>query len=290
MGALPRVDTAIIGGSGLYAMAGLDDVREVSVYTPFGPPSDAIRVGRIGARRVAFLARHGDGHRMLPAEIDFRANIFALKLLGVERIFSASAVGSLRESIHPREVVLIDQFIDRAPHRPATFFGGGIVAHISFADPICAASRAILLAAARQLGAQAHDGGTYLCMDGPAFSTRAESTLYRSWGADVIGMTNLQEAKLAREAEICYATLALVTDYDCWHVEENDVSVGELLGNLRANAKLSSEILRAAVEQTPQNRDGCGCGEALKDAILTDLTRAPAETMERLRAIVGRYC
>jgi len=214
MGSLPRVDTAIMGGSGLYAIAGLTDTRQISVYTPFGPPSDLLRIGSMGGKQVAFLARHGAGHRLLPSEIDFRANIFALKQLGVTRILSASAVGSMRETIHPRDVVLVDQFIDRSPHRPATFFGDGIVAHVAFADPICPETRSILLETAKQKGARTHDGGTYLCMEGPAFSTRAESKLYRSWDVDVIGMTNLQEAKLAREAEICYSTLALVTDYD----------------------------------------------------------------------------
>jgi len=269
MGTLPRVDTAIIGGSGLYAMAGLDNPRQISVYTPFGPPSDLLRVGRMGEKQVAFLARHGAGHRLLPTEIDYRANIFALKQLGVKRILSASAVGSMRETIHPRD---------------------GIVAHIAFADPICPETRSILLEAAKQKGARTHDGGTYLCMEGPAFSTRAESKLYRSWGVDVIGMTNLQEAKLAREAEICYSTLALVTDYDCWHVDENDVSVSELLENLDANAKLSAEVLRETVSRLPAAREHCDCGNALEHAILTDLQKAPAETLERLRPIVGRYC
>ena len=290
MGALPRVNTAIIGGSGLYAMAGLEDARQISVYTPFGPPSDLLRIGSMEGKQVAFLARHGAGHRLLPSEIDFRANIFALKQLGVERILSASAVGSMRENIHPRDVVLVDQFIDRSAHRPATFFGDGIVAHIAFADPICPETRTILLEAAKQKNARTHDGGTYLCMEGPAFSTRAESNLYRSWGVDVIGMTNLQEAKLAREAEICYSTLALVTDYDCWHVDENDVSVAELLENLDANAKLSAGVLRAAVAGMPDRRENCTCGHALEQAILTDLEKAPAETLERLRPIVGRYC
>ena len=290
MSALPRVDTAIIGGSGLYAMAGLDAPRQISVYTPFGPPSDLLRVGLMGDKQVAFLARHGAGHRLLPSEIDFRANIFALKQLGVKRILSASAVGSMRETIHPRDVVLVDQFIDRSPHRPATFFGDGIVAHISFADPICPETRSILLEVAKEKGARTHDGGTYLSMEGPAFSTRAESKLYRSWDVDVIGMTNLQEAKLAREAEICYSTLALVTDYDCWHVDENDVSVAELLENLDANAELSAEVLREAVSRLPEARDHCNCGSALEHAIFTDLQKAPAETLERLRPIVGRYC
>jgi 5'-methylthioadenosine phosphorylase len=289
MGALPRVETAIIGGSGLYALAGLDGAAEVSVDTPYGRPSDRLRVGQVAGKQVAFLARHGAGHRLLPSEIDFRANIFALKLLGVERILSASAVGSMRETIHPRDVVLVDQFVDRSAHRPATFFGDGIVAHIAFADPVCPETRTILLDAARRHGARAHDGGVYLCMEGPAFSTRAESNLYRSWGVDVIGMTNLQEAKLAREAEICYATLGLVTDYDCWHLDEDDVSVAELLANLRANAKLAAEVLREAITHLPRARERCACGDALEHAILTDLAQAPAKTLERLKPIVGRY-
>ena len=290
MGALPRVDTAIIGGSGLYAMAELDNPRKLNVYTPFGPPSDLVRIGTMGDKQVAFLARHGSGHRLLPSDINFRANIFALKQLGVKRIISASAVGSMREKIHPRDVVLVDQFIDRSLRRPATFFGDGIVAHIAFADPICTETRSALLEAAKKVGARAHDGGTYLAMEGPAFSTRAESKLYRSWDVDVIGMTNVQEAKLAREAEICYSTLALVTDFDCWHVDENDVTVAELLENLEVNAKLAVKIIREAVAQLPAERENCVCANALEHAILTDLQKAPAETLERLRPIVGRYC
>jgi 5'-methylthioadenosine phosphorylase len=286
---LPRCDIAIIGGSGLYDLAGFEDVREVDVDTPFGHPSDALRVGTLDGRKVAFLARHGAGHRLLPSEIDFRANIFALKRLGAERILSASAVGSMREDVHPRDVVLVDQFIDRTAHRAATFFGDGIVAHITFADPVCPESRATLLEATRKAGGRAHDGGTYLCMEGPAFSTRAESELYRSWGVDVIGMTNLQEAKLAREAEICYATMALVTDFDCWHEDEEDVSVAELLANLRANADLSARVLRSAIGLLPEKRERCGCGSSLEGAILTRPENVPSETRERLRPIVGRY-
>jgi len=289
MTALPRVETAIIGGSGLYELAGFDGVREIDLETPFGPPSDVLRVGRLEGRSVAFLARHGAGHRLLPSEINYRANIYALKLLGVRRILSASAVGSMRADVHPRDVVLIDQFIDRTAHRSATFFGEGLVAHVAFADPICAETRSTLLEATRKTGVRAHDGGTYLNMEGPAFSTRAESKLYRSWGVDVIGMTNLQEAKLAREAEICYATMALVTDYDCWHEDEEDVSVAELLDNLRANADLAAQVLRSTIGRLPERRTNCGCGEALKDAILTRPENVPPQTLERLRPIVGRY-
>lgn len=279
----------IIGGSGLYGIAGLDDPRQVRIETPFGPPSGAFLLGNLGGREVAFLARHGPDHRLIPSEINFCANIYAMKLLGVERIFSASAVGSMRETIHPRDVVIPDQFIDRTRERVSTFFGGGVAAHVGFADPVCPVVRATLVSAATACGATAHDGGTYLCMEGPAFSTRAESRLYRSWGVDVIGMTNLQEAKLAREAEICYATLALVTDYDCWHDTEEDVSVQALLGHLRANAELAAEALRNAVARVPAARSGCGCGEALRFAIITPHEAIPPETRERLSALLGKY-
>jgi 5'-methylthioadenosine phosphorylase len=273
----------------LYALAGLDEAEEVRLDTPFGPPSESLRVGAIGERRVAFLARHGRAHTLIPGEINYRANIFALKLLGVERILSASAVGSMHEEIRPRDVVLPDQFIDWTRRRPSTFFGEGMAAHISFGDPVCAETRGVLLTSARSCGARAHDGGTYLCMEGPAFSTRAESALYRSWGVRVIGMTNLQEAKLAREAEICYATLALVTDYDCWHEDEEEVSVETLVDNLRANASLAGRVLRETVRSLPPRGQGCGCGEALRDAIITPLDAIPAETRERLAPILKRY-
>jgi 5'-methylthioadenosine phosphorylase len=285
---LTPICTAIVGGSGLYDLAGLEPEGERTVTTPFGPPSDRIRIGRLGDRPVAFLARHGPQHTILPGEINYRANIYALKTLGVERIFSASAVGSLRESIRPRDVVLVDQFVDLARRRAATFFGEGLVAHVSLADPICPELRALLLRASRANG-RTHDGGAYLCIEGPAFSTRAESELYRSWGLEVIGMTNATEAKLAREAEICYATLALVTDYDCWHEEEEDVSVAALLDNLRANGERAAEILRRAIAETPVERAGCACGEALRHALITPLEAVPAETARRLAPLVGRY-
>jgi len=288
MSALPQARFAIIGGSGLYALAGLEGARRIDVETPFGSPSDEIVIGSLGGASVAFLARHGRVHRLTPSEINYRANIFALKKIGVERILSASAVGSMRDDIHPRDVVLPDQFIDRTRQRPSTFFGDGLVAHISFADPVCPEVRERMLAAARERGARAHDGGTYLCMEGPAFSTRAESLLYRSWGVDVIGMTNLQEAKLAREAEICYATLALVTDYDCWHEEEEEVSVAALLDNLRANAELAAAVLTGALTALPSRRVCCGCGQALDHAVITPREAVPAETLERLWPIVGR--
>jgi 5'-methylthioadenosine phosphorylase len=281
---------AIIGGSGLYALAGLEDAREISVDTPFGPPSDAILVGGLAGRSVAFLARHGRHHKLLPTEVNYRANIYALKSLGVERIFSASAVGSMSEAIHPRDVVLVDQFIDRTRQRPATFFGGGLAAHVAFADPVCPVVRTRMLEAARSLGASAHDGGTYLCIEGPAFSTRAESLLYRSWGVDVIGMTNLPEARLAREAEICYATLALVTDYDCWHEEEEDVSVVALLDNLKANSALAARVIGAAIAALPDRRAAeCGCGEALQHGLITAREAISEETVQRLKPILRKY-
>lgn len=284
-----RASVGILGGSGLYSMGGLEDVREVRINTPFGEPSDVVRIGTLGNRRVAFLARHGRDHRLLPGEINYRANIYAFKRLGVEIVLSASAVGSMREDIHPRDVVLPDQFIDRTRGRVSTFFGDGIVAHVGLADPICPAARSALLASARTAGATAHDGGTYVCMEGPAFSTRAESRLYRSWDVDVIGMTNLQEAKLSREAELCYATLALVTDYDCWHVEEDDVSVEALLGNLRANAELAATVLADTIRSLPERRSGCTCGDALKYAIITPLDAVPGAARQRLEAILARY-
>jgi 5'-methylthioadenosine phosphorylase len=285
----PAAAVGLIGGSGLYALAGMTDVRDVRVDTPFGPPSDLVRVGRVGATGVAFLARHGLGHRLLPGEIDYRANLYAMKSLGVTRILSASAVGSMKETIHPRDVVVPDQFIDRTRGRISTFFGGGIAAHVSFADPICPEARGVLLSAARAAGAKTHDGGTYLCMEGPAFSTRAESRLYRSWGVDVIGMTNLTEAKLAREAEICYATLALVTDYDCWHEDEEDVTVDGVLENLRANAALAADTLRRAVAALPAERSRCACGEALRNAVITAPEAIPADARARLGLLLDRY-
>lgn len=282
-------EIGVLGGSGLYDLAGLEEVETLNLETPFGPPSDGVVVGTLEDRRVAFLARHGRNHRLIPSEINYRANIFALKTLGVERILSASAVGSMREDVHPRDVVLPDQFIDRTRHRPSTFFGDGIAAHVSFADPICSEVREILLGGSRSAGARAHDGGIYLCMEGPAFSTRAESNLYRAWGVDVIGMTNLQEAKLSREAEICYATLALVTDYDCWHEAEEDVSVEALIENLQANSALAAGVLKAAIRDLPRGARSCSCASALRHAIITPPHAVSAEARERLRPIVGRY-
>jgi len=262
--------------------------EELELNTPFGEPSAPLTLGLIGDREVVFLPRHGRNHRLLPGEIPFRANIYAMKQLGVEWIISVSAVGSMREDIHPREVVFPEQFIDRTRHRVETFFGNGVVAHISFADPVCPVLSSVLADAAEQCGAKVHRGGTYLCIEGPAFSTRAESLLYRSWGVDVIGMTNYQEARLAREAEICYATMACVTDYDCWHEQQQAVSVEMLVANLLSNVSLAQKTILRAVPAIPQRRS-CPCASALKDAILTPPKAIPPETREALDAIIGKY-
>ena len=282
----PRI--GIIGGSGLYEMAGLTDVREERVETPFGLPSDAYVLGRLEGRPVAFLARHGRGHRLLPSELNFRANIYGFKSLGAEWILSASAVGSMREDVKPRDILIPDQFFDRTKARPSTFFGDGLVVHVAFADPTCRALGDLLERAAREEGAMVHRGGTYLCIEGPQFSTRAESRIYRTWGVDVIGMTNLQEAKLAREAEICYATMALVTDYDVWHETEEDVTVDAVIAVLLENAAMAKAILRRAVRAIPAART-CPCSRALRDAIITARDRIPPATRERLKLLVGKY-
>src|SRR3954466_1915181 len=264
-------DTAsigIIGGSGLYQMEGLTVLDERTIETPFGEPSDAYLVGEIDGVRVAFLSRHGRGHRLSPSELNYRANLFGFKLLGVHTILSASAGGSMKEEYAPTDIVFPHQFIDRTRHRPDTFFGDGLVAHVGFADPICAGLSSTMSTAARAAGARVHDGGIYICMEGPQFSTRAESNLYRSWGADVIGMTNLQEAKLAREAEICYATMAMVTDYDCWHESHDAVTVDQIIAVLNQNAANAAKVVRAAVAAMPAEKS-CACGDALKYAILT---------------------
>jgi len=277
----------VIGGSGLYDIP-LDEAVWHEPETPFGEPSDRIRVGLLEGVEVAFLARHGQGHRILPSEVPFRANVWAMKALGVERILSASAVGSLREDLPPRDVVIPDQFIDRTRHRPDTFFGDGVAVHVSLADPFCPQLRGALLEAGKGVEAAVHGGGTYVCMEGPQFSTRAESHLYRSWGASVIGMTNLTEARLAREAEICYATIALVTDYDCWHEEEEDVSVETVVENLRRNARTAEGLVRGAVSSLPAARD-CGCGSALATALITRPEAIPAGTRERLALLLDPY-
>jgi 5'-methylthioadenosine phosphorylase len=278
----------VIGGSGLYQMDGLTRVRELSVNTPFGKPSDKLIRGRLGETDLVFLPRHGKGHRWLPTEVNFRANIFALKKLGVERIISVSAVGSLREDIAPGHLVIPDQFIDRTSQRPSTFFGKGIVAHVSFAEPFCSDLSRVLVDAARAEQGQVHAGGTYLCMEGPQFSTRAESHLYRSWNAHVIGMTNLQEAKLAREAEICFGTLALATDYDCWKDGAGDVEIEHVLTVLKTNVALAQRTIRRAVGELASAR-ACACASALKNAIITERSRIPKKLRAELRPIIGKY-
>jgi len=283
------VQIGIIGGSGLYEMDGLKLVEEQFIQTPFGDPSDAFVVGDLDGIGVAFLSRHGRGHRLLPTELNYRANIYGFKRLGVHTILSASAVGSMKESYKPTDIVFPDQFIDRTRHRPDTFFGNGIVGHVTFADPICTAISNAMYDVALEQGATAHRGGTYVCMEGPQFSTRAESKLYRSWGVDVIGMTNLQEAKLAREAELCYATMALVTDFDCWHESEEDVTVEAILAVLRANAEMAQKILKASVPRVAARSRDCACGTALQYAIVTDPARIPQKVKDDLAPIVGKY-
>ena len=285
---MKKAEIGIIGGSGLYAMPGLTNVREERVATPFGDPSDAFVLGELEGRSVAFLARHGRGHRILPSEINFRANIFAMKMLGVERILSVSAVGSLKEEHKPTDFVIPDQFIDRTFARIGTFFGDGIVAHVGFADPVCGAVARVFQKACDDVGVVGKSGGTYVCMEGPQFSTRAESNLYRSWGADVIGMTNLQEAKLAREAEICYATMAMVTDYDCWREGHEDVTIDQVLAVVHQNSENAARVVRSAVAAMPKERQ-CGCSEALKYAIITDRKTIPAETKKKLGVLLDKY-
>ncbi|MHB8525571.1 MAG: S-methyl-5'-thioadenosine phosphorylase [Candidatus Acidiferrales bacterium] len=278
----------IIGGSGLYSMAGLRDTQEVRVKTPFGDPSDAFVIGTLEGKRVAFLARHGRGHRILPSEINYRANIYAMKTLGVERILSVSAVGSLREDLHPLEFLIPDQFFDRTRGRIATFFGGGIVAHVGFDKPTCGQVARLLIEACGRAGVKAHANGTYVCMEGPQFSTLAESHDYRQSHFDVIGMTNLTEAKLAREAEICYATVAMITDYDCWHPEHDSVSVPDIIANLNRNAENVQRVIRETVRELPVARE-CRCGTALAHAILTDRKLIPAAAKRRLAPIICKY-
>jgi 5'-methylthioadenosine phosphorylase len=285
---LAEAEIGIIGGSGLYSMPGLTDIREVRQQTPFGDASDAYVLGTLEGRKVAFLARHGRGHRILPSELNFRANIYGFKQLGVERILSVSAVGSLKEEHKPLEFVIPDQFFDRTRHRVDTFFGDGIVAHIAFAEPICPELARSVEGACRAAGVTGKHGGTYLCMEGPQFSTIAESNVYRSWGMDVIGMTNLQEAKLAREAEICYVTVAMVTDYDCWHPHHDSVTVDQIVAVLLKNAENASKVVRQAVAAMPSARS-CKCGSALAHAILTDRDQIPAATRQKLSLILEKY-
>ncbi len=285
----PNVSIGVIGGSGLYDMDALVDREEVHVRsTPFGDPSAPYVVGNLDGRRVAFLARHGKGHRLLPSELNFQANIFGFKLLGVDWIISASAVGSLQEQYRPLDIVVPDQFLDRTRGRQSTFFGRGLVAHITFAHPLCRILSRLAVDTVRAVGATVHEGGTYVCMEGPQFSTLAESNLYRSWGMDVIGMTNLQEAKLAREAEICYATLALVTDYDCWHPEHDHVTVEMIVKNLTRNADTAQRVIRKIVAELPVDRT-CECANALSSSIITQPDAIPEQTRAELEPIVGKY-
>jgi 5'-methylthioadenosine phosphorylase len=279
----------VIGGSGLYEMDGLQDVREERVSTPFGDPSDAVILGRLGEADMAFLPRHGRGHRFNPTEVNYRANIFALKSLGVEWIISVSAVGSLKEAIAPGHIVVIDQFIDRTVARKATFFEKGIVAHVAFGDPVCTTLRGFLLESAREAGATVHDGGTYVCMEGPAFSTKAESNLHRSWGASVIGMTNMPEAKLAREAEISYATLAMATDYDCWHSDHDAVTVDQVVAVLQQNSALAKRVVARTVPRILAHGGPAPMSNALATAILTPASAIAPETRRAFAPLIGKY-
>ncbi len=285
---MQQAEIGIIGGSGLYAMPGLTEVREEHVSTPWGAPSDPLVLGTLDGRRVAFLARHGRGHRLLPSELPFRANIYALKSVGVEQILSVSAVGSLKEEHKPTDFVIPDQFIDRTFARTGTFFGEGIVGHVAFGDPVCAVVGKALQTACETAEVTGKLGGTYVCMEGPQFSTRAESNLYRSWGADIIGMTNLQEAKLAREAEICYATLAMVTDYDCWHTGHDDVTVDQVIAVMHQNSANAARVVRSAVGLLPRER-ACSCATAAQFAIMTSRDLIPPATREKLQLLFGKY-
>ncbi|HUJ23611.1 MAG TPA: S-methyl-5'-thioadenosine phosphorylase [Bryobacteraceae bacterium] len=285
---MQQAQIGIIGGSGLYAMPGFEARQEVVMETPWGPPSDNFVLGKLCGKSVAFLSRHGRGHRISPSELNFRANIYGMKSLGVERIISLSAVGSLKEEHRPLDFVIPDQFFDRTRGRVSTFFGEGLVAHISFADPVCPQLAEVVQQAAARVGVNAKNGGTYLCMEGPAFSTKAESNVYRSWGMDVIGMTNLQEAKLAREAEICYVTVAMVTDYDCWHEDHDAVTVNDIIANLNKNAEHACQVVAAVVAAMPGVRS-CKCGSALLHAIITDRKLVPESTRRKLDLIIGKY-
>lgn len=285
---MSKADVGIIGGSGLYQMPGIERLREVRVQTPFGKPSGAYVLGELEGRKVAFLSRHGRGHVLMPSEINYRANIYGMKKLGVERIIAVSAVGSLREELQPLDMVLPDQFFDRTSRRVSTFFGSGIVAHVGFSDPMCPAVMGALQRACAEAGVRVHAGGTYVCMEGPAFSTKAESNTYRAWGMDVIGMTNLQEAKLAREAELCYATLAMVTDYDCWHPDHEAVTVSQVIEYLTLNVRNAQTIIRGALRGLPAKRE-CHCGSALAHAILTDRKHVSTAAKKKLGLIIGKY-
>jgi len=284
----PQANIGIIGGSGLYNMKGLSDSREVRIKTPFGDPSEAIVTGLLEGKRVAFLARHGRGHRILPSEINYRANIYALKLLGVDRIISVSAVGSLKEELAPGEFLVADQFVDRTKHRISTFFAGGLVAHVTFDRPTCPQLSGVLADACVHCGVKVHRKGTYICMEGPQFSTLAEAHMHRQLGFDVIGMTNVTEAKLAREAELCYASIAMITDYDCWHPDHESVTGAQIISTLNQNAENAQYVLREAVKRLPEEH-ACKCGSALAHALITDPKLIPAATKKRLGAIIGKY-
>jgi len=279
----------VLGGTGLYEIEGLDDIREVELDTPFGKPSDSYFLGMIEGRRIAFLSRHGRGHRLAPSEINYRANIYGFKLLGVRKIISINSVGSLKEDYQPRDIVIPDQFFDRS-RRPSTFFGDGLVAHVGLGDPVCPQLSQFVYRKASEAGVRVHSKGTYLCIEGPAFSTRAESLVYRSWGADIIGMTAATEAKLSREAEICYATMCLVTDYDVWHQEKEPVSVELVIENLNLNIDNAKRILKSVLTGYPLDApDTCDCARALKNTIITRPDMIPGETLKKLKAIVGKY-
>ena len=278
----------IIGGSGLYDIEGIENVESVEIDTPFGKPSDRFMVGKLEGRDVVFLPRHGKGHKLLPSELNFRANIYGMKKLGVGYIIAVSAVGSLKEDVKPLDIVIVDQFIDRTKERANTFFGNGVVAHTTFADPICPALASVLYDATKKVTNNVHKGGTYICMEGPLFSTRAESILYRQWGGTVIGMTNLQEAKLAKEAEICYSTLAMATDYDCWHEEEEEVTVDMIIANLMKNVENAKNIVKESIKLINTERD-CNCMNALSGAIISDKNQIPEETKKKLDLIIGKY-
>ena len=285
---MQRAEIGVIGGSGLYQMEGLDGIEEVKVDTPFGDPSDNFIVGKLMGKKVAFLSRHRRGHAIQPSDINFRANIYGMKKLGVSRIISVSAVGSMKEDIHPEEIVIPDQFYDNTKRRISTFFGDGIVAHVSLADPVCSNLAGTLYHSAVKVGAKVHKGGVYICIEGPQFSSRGESYIYKSWGVDIIGMTNVTEAKLAREAELCYSTIALVTDYDCWHQEEEAVTTDAIIAILNKNVDTSKKIIKEAISRVSTD-SGCGCRNALKDAIITSCDGIPSETRERLGLIIGKY-
>jgi 5'-methylthioadenosine phosphorylase len=283
-----QAEIGIIGGSGLYSMNGLTKTREIKVKTPFGEPSDAIVLGMLEGKRVAFLARHGRGHRILPSEINFRANVYAMKLLGIERIISVSAVGSLMEDLQPGEFLVPDQFVDRTKNRVSTFFGEGLVAHVGFDKPTCGQISSVLADASVHCGVMVHRKGTYVCIEGPQFSTLAEAHMHRQLKFEVIGMTNVTEAKLAREAEICYATIAMITDFDCWHPRHESVTASQIIATLVQNAENAQRVLREAVRAMPADRS-CKCGAALKHALVTDLKLVPKATKKKLDAIIGKY-